>query len=312
MRADRLISIIVLLQNRIMSAHELADELGVCRRTIYRDIDTLCDIGVPIYAEYGTDGGYQIMEHYRTDLSSLTSDEMNTLLMINFPEPLADLEAGHKLKTTLLKLSAAAGDTPQKIYLDWAWWGQNQTPAPRLQQLYRAVKDNRKIQIGYRFFQGITDIERVVEPYGLVAKAGVWYLVYAGSGRIHHRRVIDINDVLPLDEHFVRPPDFDLEAYWKAARAEIEAEFNQFKVVLRVSPSIISWLPRLLKRTIPTDGTPDADGWTRMELYFDRFETARQELLALGGGVEVLEPEALRQNMRDFAEQILRVYTCAE
>lgn len=308
MRADRLISILVLLQNRIMSAREMADELGVCRRTIYRDIDTLCQIGMPIYAEYGTDGGYQLMENYHTDLTNLTQDDLATLLMLNFPEPLADLEAGHKLKTTLLKLSASAGANPRKIYLDWAWWGQNHSPTPHLQQLYRAVKEDRRTLISYRFFQGLTDIERVIEPYGLVAKGGVWYVVYAGNGRLHHRRVVDLNEMIVLDDHFMRPPDFDLGAYWKAARAEIEAEFTRFKVVLRVSPTMLPWLPRLLKRTISPCSLPDANGWIRLELEFDHFETARQEILALGGGVEVIEPEALRYSIRDYAAQILEVY----
>lgn len=308
MRADRLISILVLLQNRVMSAREIADELGVCRRTIYRDIDTLCQIGIPIYAEYGTDGGYRVMEHYHTDLTNLTIDDLNTLLMLNFPESLADLEAGHKLKTTLLKLSASAAGTPQKIYLDWAWWGQNHAPTPHLQRLYKAVKEDRKIRISYRFFQGLTDIERVVEPYGLVAKAGVWYIIYSGNGRLRHRRVVDLNDVVMLNERFTRSSDFDLEGYWKTARTEIEREFRRFKVILRVSPATLAWLPRLLKQHIPPCGTQDADGWTRMELYFDRLETARQELLALGGGVEVLEPEALRHSIHDFAAQIVKVY----
>lgn len=311
MRAYRLIRMLVLLQRQVMSARELAAEMNVSRRTIYRDINTLCMIGIPIYAEYGTDGGYRLMEGYHTDLTSLTADDLRALLLLNLPEPLASLDAGQKLKTTLLKLSASVGEVGQrKIYLDWAWWGQNQTPAPHLHKLYRAVQEDRRVLIRYRLFSGIDEIERVVEPYGLVAKAGVWYVVYAGNARLHLSRVSELLDVVLLDERFARPLDFDLEACWKTARAEIEAEFGRFKVVLRVSPAMLPWLPRFLKRDIPPGSINDADGWTRVELCFDRLETARQEILALGGGVEVIEPEVLRLSIQDFAAQILQVYGC--
>ncbi len=310
MRADRLIQIVLLLQKRHrMSARELAEELGVSRRTIFRDMDALGMMGIPVYTEQGTAGGYGLVEDYRTSLTGLTPDELTALLAFSFPEPLADIAIGQKIKTALLKLYAGAAPRQNKIYLDWTPWGYGREAIPHLGNLYDAVCQDRSIAIHYRLF-GRVDIEQVVEPYGLVAKAGIWYVVYAANGRVRHQRASNLIDVTLLEDHFVRSPDFDLERYWKAYSAELEQEAAKLKTVLRVSSATYSWLPRLLGRKIPPFiHEASTDGWVQLELDFESFEAARAQILALGGGVEVLEPLALRLSVQDFATQILQRYT---
>lgn len=309
MRADRLIQIVLLLQKRHrMSARELAEELAVSRRTIFRDIEGLCMIGIPIYAEQGTTGGYGLAEDYRTGLNGLTRDELGAMLAFGFPESLDDLEVGQKIKTALLKLYAVAAPRQRRIYLDWTPWGFGHEAVPHLQSLYRAIHEDRCIMIRYRLF-GRIDIEREVEPYGLVAKAGVWYVVCAGSGRLRHYRASDLLDVCVLDKQFVRPSDFDLESFWKTLNVELGRETVKFRTLLRVAPTMYPWLPHLLGRYIPLLAEEaDKDGWMRLELCFENFEAAREQILALGSGVEVLEPMALRLSVQDFAAQILHLY----
>lgn len=319
MRADRLIALLMLLQrNQQMSGQALSDELGVSVRTIYRDIEALCAAGIPIYAEYGVNGGYRLVENYRTTLTGLTQNELNALLLLKIPEPLASLEAGHQLKTALLKLYAALLPgrerlAQQRIYLDWAGWGQGQATAPHLQKLYQAVCEDRKVILRYRLWnRPDMEIQRVVEPYGLVAKAGVWILIYAGDGRLHSHRVTELADAHLTDEPFARPADFDLEVFWKTVVADIENDTRRFPAVVRISPDMLPDLPRVLGRGVAgSESDPqvvDANGWANLELTFDSLEAARAQILGMGGAVEVIAPEALRLSVRDFAEQIIEVY----
>ncbi len=325
MRADRLLSLLMLLQSRgKMSARELAAELEVSARTIYRDIEALGMAGIPVYAEQGREGGFGLMDRYRTSLTGLSEGEVRALFMLSIPAPLAELGVSHELKAALLKLAAALpaarrGDEErmrQRFYLDAVGWERVETPTPHLKTLHQAVLEDRRVRLKYRpVFSG--EIEQLAEAYGLVAKAGDWYLVFAhgaeGRGRIRARRVAEFMDVQLTGERFTRLADFDLEAFWKAWCAERAEQQAQFRVRLRVAPRAFEWLPGYLgsgaREALALAGPPDSEGWYTLDVTFDYLETARARLLGLGSAVEVLEPDVLRLSLRDFAEQILRVYT---
>lgn len=320
MRADRLLSLLMLLQTRgKLSARELADELAVSERTIYRDIDALCAAGVPIYAEPGRHGGYGLLDSYRTRLTGLSDGELRALFMLSIPAPLADLGISQELKTALLKLSAslpasrrdAEARVRQRFHLDSTWWDQDAGPVPHLKTLHQAVWQDRRVALTYRPPFAV-EIEQCAEPYGLVAKAGAWYLVFAVSGRIRAHRVVDFTAVQMIDTHFERPPDFNLAAFWEdwcAARAEDRASF---RVRVRVAPEAISHLPFYLgervKDALDEADPPDAEGCVTLTLHFEHFESARSHLLALGRAVEVLAPEPLRLSLLDYARQIAKLY----
>jgi predicted DNA-binding transcriptional regulator YafY len=321
MRADRLLSILLLLQARgQMTAQELARELEVSERTIYRDINALSIAGVPVYGKAGSEGGYALVDSYRTNLTGLTEGEVRALFMLSIPAPLADLGVSQEFQTALLKLSAALPDTRRRdeervrqcFHLDSTWWRQGEERVPHLQTVHQAVWQNLKLHIAYRPPFAI-EIKRLVAPYGLVAKAGVWYLVCARNDAIHVHRVSDLLDAHLSDESFERPASFDLAAFWEEWCTEYEMFLSDFTATVRVAPGFISELPRYFGNNIHTRiaqaGPPDAEGWISLELSFESFEAARERILGFGRGVEVLEPRALHRSVLDYAEQIVALYT---
>jgi predicted DNA-binding transcriptional regulator YafY len=321
MRADRLVSILLLLQARgKMSARELSEELEVSQRTIYRDINALCIAGVPVFSETGPEGGYDLIDRYRTNLTGLTAGEVQALSMLNIPAPLADLGVREQLQSALLKLSAALPDdyreaeekVRQRIYLDSTWWQQGEEQVPHILTVQEGVWQNRKLLILYRPHYSF-EIEQLVDPYGLVAKAGIWYLVYARKEVITVERVSRLINVSLTEQRFLRPMDFDLESFWEVWCRDTERMLTGFKVLVRVSPDFIPELPRFFGSSIQTRISaaepPDEEGWIKLELFFDSFDAARDRLLGFGQGVEVLDPLSLRLSILDYAEQVLSIYS---
>ena len=323
MRADRLLSLLLFLQNRgRMTAQELAQELEVSVRTIYRDIDALSAAGVPIYAQRGPGGGCALIDGYRTNLTGLTEDEARALFMLSIPDSVAELGMSRELKAALLKLSASLSAerrqdeawVRQRIHLDWSWWFKSGEPVPHLQTIQQAVWEDRKLCLTYRLQYGsyVKQFERVVDPYGLVAKAGIWYLVCAADSRIRVYRVSRLTDARITDEPFERPADFDLAAYWSESRAEYERARTRYPVTVRVSPALVAELPQHfgdgIRDKIAEAAPPNAKGWITLTLPFETLNAARERILGFGRAIEVLEPQALRRSILDFASQIVGLY----
>lgn len=320
MRADRLLSLLMLLQSsERMTAKELSLELEVSERTIYRDIEALSAAGVPVYGDPGREGGYALVEGYRTSLTGMTEGELRALFMLSIPAPLAELGLSQEFRAALLKLSASLPvwksehekAVRQRFYLDSTWWHQGEMPVPYLQTIYQAVWQDLKLNITYRLVPGV-EISQDVSPYGLVAKAGVWYLVYERKSKLHAQRVSNVLGAQPLEETFKRPEDFDLAAFWKDWCIRQEQRQRLYPVRVRAAPDLV---PLLLLHSgegvhsiIEPDESKESGKWIKLELTFESLESARTRLLAYGGDIEVLEPQALRLSMQDFAEQILRTY----
>jgi len=320
MRADRLLSLLMLLQTRgQLSARELAEELEVSERTIYRDITALSTSGVPIYASRGPGGGVRLIEEYRTTLTGLTPDETRALFTMGIPAPLAQLGMDEKFKGALLKLSASLPETRreeeartrQRILLDSSWWFQSDQDVPCLQTIQQALFQDRRLRIRVRWEFFNTQFEQEAEPYGLVAKANIWYLVYGRGGTPHVTRVSQIVEAEMLSECFERPPEFQLEPFWANWCREYESQ-PPFCARVRVAPDALPMLVEYVgdraRGQIASHHLPDADGWVTLDLPFESFISARSRLLGLGGAVEVLEPEPLRRSLVDFAEQIVKFY----
>ncbi|MBK9924973.1 MAG: WYL domain-containing protein [Anaerolineales bacterium] len=320
MRADRLLSLLMLLQTRgQMSAQELADELEVSERTIYRDIIALSTSGVPVYASRGPGGGVRLIEEYRTTLTGLTPDETRALFMMSIPAPVMQLGMGEKFKGALLKLSASLPDahradeirTRQRVHLDSSWWFQSDQNVPCLQTIQQALFQDRRLRMKVRWVFFNTEFEQDAEPYGLVAKANVWYLVYGRGGNPHVVRVSQIIEAELTAEICIRPPGFDLVEFWEGWCDEYESH-PPFMAKVRVSPEAIPLLAEYVgdraRGQVAYRHVPDADGWVTFDLPFESFITARSHLLGLGRAVEVLEPDTLRKSLVDFAEQIVGFY----
>lgn len=322
MRADRLLSILLLLQARgprKLTAGQLAAELEVSERTIYRDIDALSAAGVPVYGEAGPAGGYVLLDSYRTTLTGLNEGEARALFMLSIPDALGELGVSQQLRTALLKLSAALpaarrddeARVRQRFYLDSAWWRQGEEPVAHLPALHEAVWQDRRVWLSYRIEPLGIDITQMVDPYALVAKAGVWHLVAAVDGTLRVYPLAALSEVRLAEEGFQRPPDFDLEAFWRGWCSEQEQGRDRFTAVVRVAshfaPELIRRLGDQARRSLAA-GSADAAGWTVVALPFESLDAARERILSFGSGVEVLEPPALRWSVQDFAAQIAALY----
>jgi predicted DNA-binding transcriptional regulator YafY len=320
MRADRLISLVLLLQTRgRMTAQELAGRLEVSERTIYRDLDALSAAGIPVYGEHGPGGGYALIDSYRTTLTGLTADQVRALLVSGTSSPLADLGLANDMEAALLKLLAAlpsaqregAEHMRQRVYLDPSWWFQSSESVPHLPTLQHAIWHNLRLHITYhRSAGGLGD--RVIEPYGLVAKASVWYLVASIGEEMRVYRVSRIRTVQVLEERFERPGDFDLAAYWNTWSHEFETTRPRYEVRLRISPNLVDFLPQIwgegIRERIAQADPPDAQGWITIPVFFDSPEFARASILSLGAQVEVIEPPELREELVRLAEEVMQQY----
>ena len=320
MRADRLLSLMMLLQARgRMTAKELARELEVSRRTIYRDIDALCVAGVPIYSEAGRGGGYGLLDSYRTSLTGLTESEVRALFSMSIPESLTELGLGRELKAALLKLAAALPDARRqdeersrtRVYLDASPWSQDTGPTPHLQTVYQAVWGDRRLVITFRLPFAEVELEHLVSPYGLVSKAGVWYLVYERYG-IRVQRVADLLDARMSSEVFDRPDDFDLTSFWMDWRANRRDTSARYRATVRVSRELVPRLRHVFGAAvddqIAASELPDSWDWATLILPFWSLESARERILGFGGAIEVVEPVALRKSVADFASQAVQLY----
>lgn len=316
MRADRLLSLIMILQTSgTWTASQLAEELEVTERTIYRDMTALSTAGVPVYSIKGPGGGFALLEDYRTSLTGLNPDEVQALFMLSIPPVLEQLGVGEALRTALLKLSAALPESRrsdqvgarQFILLDPKEWYQSEESVPHLQVCQQAVWQQRMLEIIYQS-EFKTSLEMHIASYGLVAKANRWYLVGSRAGNLRTLKVSQIQSARLQPEKFKRPQDFDLLAYWKAWCDEQETSRPRYPVKARVSPTLAQRLDKNqgLQRMEPP--TKDTAPWSVVDLVFESLEEARDAVMSYGGACEVLEPLALRRAVADFAYQTLARY----
>ncbi|MEV4108077.1 YafY family protein [Nonomuraea sp. NPDC049695] len=322
MRASRLVSILLLLQTRgRMTAQDLADRLEVSVRTIYRDVESLHTAGIPLYGDAGPKGGYQLLDGYRTKLTGLTADEAESLFLAGLPGPAAELGLGAVVTAAQLKLMAAlpvelrdrAGRIQERFHLDAPTWYRDREPVTYLSAVADAVWNERRLQVRYRRWKAPQEVERRLDPYGLVVKAGRWYLVARAGEDVRTYRVSQILDLHPLPEGFTRPDGFDLAAYWQAYLAEFEARLRWGEAVVRLSPRGLERLPDLMTPGVVAAAResaepPDEDGWTRVTVPIESIEHALGEFLRLGMDAEVLAPAELRDRMGAAAAEIAARY----
>ena len=326
MRASRLLSLLLLLQTHgRLTARELADELEVSIRTIYRDMDALSASGVPVYADRGPDGGYSLLEGYRTHLTGMSPDEAESLAMAGMPTVAAELGLGRVLAAAQLKVQAALPDElaersrriAERFHLDAPGWFREADHVPTLTGIADAVWNQRVVRMRYLRW-GSTEVERELEPLGIVLKGGVWYLVarpHAG-GDPRTYRVTRVLELETLDGRFDRPEGFDLFHYWTARTSELTATLYQAEATVRLSPGGMDLVPVVLRphtaralaeRTWPVDD----EGWTCAVIPMESIAATRSELLGLGAEVEVVSPATLREQMADAVAAMASLYGSA-
>ncbi|WP_458329388.1 helix-turn-helix transcriptional regulator [Micromonospora mangrovi] len=316
MRASRLISLVLLLQAReTMTAAELARELEVSERTVYRDVLALSAAGVPVYADRGRAGGYRLLGGFRTRLTGLTRDEAEALFLAGLPGPagemgLADAVAAAELKVLAAlppSLRDASTRTGQRFHLDVPGWFRESTPPPWLTGLAGAVWRDRVVQLRYR--RGEREVTRTVQPYGLVLKSGVWYLVGRVGADIRTYRVDRVTGVEVGEETFIRDDGFDLGGYWREQAEAFLRGMLRAEVTVRLSPAGLRTLrhvaeaPFAYEAAVAAAGEPDGQGWVVTRLPVESVPVAYDVLLRLGPEVEVLDPPELRARCAEAARR---------
>jgi predicted DNA-binding transcriptional regulator YafY len=317
MRADRLLSIMLLLQvNRRITAREMARRLEVSERTIYRDMESLSGAGVPVFAERGVHGGWALIEGYQTNLTGLNEAEVQALFFSRPPRLLADLGLDKAAEAALIKLFAAipsvsrpgAEEARQRIYVDPAGWRRSDDAIPFLAPVQDAVWRDRRLAMTY--LRGDDSVvERDVDPLGLVAKGSTWYLVAAVDGVPRTYRVSRIQAVDLLDESCVRPPGFDLANFWEQSSTEFTANLPRYPAVVRVRGDALSRLRRAGRYSrVDHVHEPDASGWVLVDMMFEDEHSAGELLLGFGGAVEVIAPASLRAWVIRAAQDTVALY----
>ncbi|MGW4212236.1 helix-turn-helix transcriptional regulator [Lentzea sp. NPDC004789] len=317
MKSSRLIQVLLLLQSRgRMTADELAAELEVSPRTIYRDVESLSAAGIPVYADRGPSGGYRLIDGYRTRLTGLTGAEAQSLFLAGLPGPAEELGLKEFAAAAQLKLLAAlptelrtrAEQIRQRFHLDTPTWFRGDQPTEHLATIADAVWEQRRVRMTYERWGGQA-VQREVDPYGLVLKAGTWYFV--GSGRTY--RVSRVLALQSTPDTFERPRDFDLARYWAEWSEQFEARMYGERITVRMTRAgldksqylLSGHQARVIRETSPQPGE---------EFGFPTESTrhAVADLLKFGADVEVVAPVELRHELIETIKAMQDLYNGAK
>ncbi|WP_367320670.1 helix-turn-helix transcriptional regulator [Streptomyces sp. HUAS ZL42] len=317
MKSDRLLSILLLLQTRgRVPAHELAERLEVSVRTIYRDIEALSASGVPVYAERGRYGGIELLAGFRTDVTGLTADESRALFVLAAQGAHAALGLDAALGSALRKVMAAlpaphrpaAEVTSRRVLVDATRWKGGPRPAVDLEALQDAVFADRRLRLRYRHSGDREPSTYTVDPYGLVSKAGVWYLVADRRAKPQLFRADRVHSAEVLDDAVRRRPGVELADAWEVLRRQVEERPGGLDVTVRVRRDRLDMFLRLNASQLAE--LPDDDGrseWVTARLSYGVVREARQ-LLAFTDRVEVLSPPEVREELRAAAASVTALY----
>jgi predicted DNA-binding transcriptional regulator YafY len=309
MRADRLLSILLLLQaHGRMTAGTLARRLEVSPRTIYRDLEALSAAGVPVVVEQGSNGGASLLAGWRTDVTGLTETELSALLAFAASAPAADLGLASDLERAARKLVVAAGAVPaanrfrDRVLVDVNPWVTRRVP-PHLGSIQDAVWSDRCLALRYRRGDGVV-VERTVEPYGLVAKNGVWYLLAHGDSGIRTYRVSRVEDAAMTETTFVRPPGFDLERAWAEHTVPDIPTPQPVNVTVRADPEAAA----LFYRFAASHVRERSDDGATAVLAFPGAGAAAAFIASFGAMVEVVEPPDVRARLAEVGRELTTLY----
>lgn len=313
MRADRLLSIMLILQAQgKMKTLALAETLEVSRRTILRDIEALSIAGVPIHAEAGHGGGVYLDEHYRVSLTGLKEAEVRALFVSTHTGPLKDVGLGQAAESTWLKLFVAlpplhrreAEQMQHRIHLDPAWWWHKGDMLPHLETLKEAVFSDCCVQVRYERGDGEV-VERILQPYSLVAKASVWYVITRRNAELRTYRVSRFLAVELMPQPFERDPAFHLAEYWHTHTNEFVVSLPDFVCTLRLSIGRLQFLRWYASGRYNLRTSNPDDSHVMVDLRLSSLDEARMLVLGLGADAQIVEPDILREAVLLQAQQMV-------
>ncbi len=340
MRADRLLTTLLFLQQRgKVTAAELAQELEVSVRTARRDLEALAMSGVPIYPQPGRGGGWQLLGGARTNLTGLTEAETHALFLAigsSMPSPTSSSQVGQllpasPLRVAIAKLTQALPETfraeavlaSAAILADPQGWGRevdHEQPL-FLDQLQEALIKQRQVKLGYAK-PGSPATVRIIDPLGLITKAGVWYLVAGTDAGQRTFRVGRVRSVELLDNRSVRPSDFDLEAHWASITIAVQEAKNTTTVTALAEPWTLAPLRHILgnrlvvqerqanNNTSAKDAAYRSQAGNRIEVQIAGISprVLAGELAGFGNSLTVITPPSVRAELARVGQELHDVY----
>lgn len=310
MRADRLVSLVLLLQRHAkLTTRQLAQRLEVSERTILRDVDALSAAGIPIYADRGSHGGFRLLDGYRLDVSGFRTSELAALLLGGRESTLRDLGWGQDAASARGKLGEAAphsqrsrvAELSERLYLDDSPWFANEQKPGCLDIIKTAVFEGRRVRVAYGPARG-ADMERTIAPLSLVAKAGLWYVVAQRGDALRVYRLDRVRQASLTDEPFDRPQAFQLDVFWRQWVREFESSRPRFSARLLVQSDVyqdfLQATPWLVK--------PDTVESERIEVVvqFEEMNSAARHILSFLPYVRAIDPPALKERVLTLARSI--------
>ncbi|WP_370943006.1 helix-turn-helix transcriptional regulator [Amycolatopsis sp. cg5] len=320
MRADRLVSLVLLLRQRgRLSATALARELEVSTRTVLRDIEALSAAGVPVYAERGRNGGFALLPGFQTELTGLSHDEALALLVAGSRRGAQVFGLGSALASAVLKVVDAlpegyrdtAAGAARRLLVDpeidllSRRVDAEEVPDAVVTEVRRAVFSGHKLRIRYAAVDQAPKW-RTVDPIGLVTVRGQGYLLATRSGEDRTYRLARITAAEELDEPAERPDRVDLDRAWQDRSTRFRTGGDQVAVLVRVHPARREELVTTALAVHAEEA--GADGWLRLDVTFQDPRHAEWALWQLGTQAEALAPLWLRTSLRDRAAAVASCY----
>jgi predicted DNA-binding transcriptional regulator YafY len=319
MRGDRLVSILLLLQSQgKMTAKQLAENLEVSERTIYRDMEALSGAGIPVFAEQGKSGGWRLIDGYQTKLTGLKESEIQALFVSPSAQLLDDLGLTRISKNVRDKLLAAlpagtwesAKSVWNRIHVDTSTWQQHKEKMAAFETLRTAIWKENKLQLEYKRIDGQINTY-LVKPLGLVAKGSRWYFIACKeNNELRTYRVSRILSAIPSKETFERPKDFNLAQYWSWSTKSFVESLPNYEVRAEVTSAIF---PRLtftdrVVRLIEIENENENEDWIPVKLSFNTVEEAKGYILGFANQIKVIEPKELHDQILKMAEDTVAFY----
>ncbi|WP_291582528.1 helix-turn-helix transcriptional regulator [Clostridium sp. UBA6640] len=315
MKADRLISILMLLQiHKKLTANELSQRLEVSVRTIYRDIESLSSLGIPVFSDRGTNGGIKLLGDYRTSLNGINDDEIYSLFLPTGDKVLEDLGVQKLKDSTILKLLGNSSPYQIKeieniqnyIYIDMHTWSENPTNVDKdiLSVLQNAIWSHKILKIVYKKINETKEV--LLNPLGLVCKRGIWYLIGINTEIIKTYKVTSIESALLIDEHFSRPSDFNLETHWKLSTSNFKSLIPKYTFTFKVNPSIINHIKERKFITINNEVIKDNEIY--LDISFDAIWQGIEFAFTYGKNIKIIKPIEAINEIKMKASEVIKLY----
>lgn len=320
MRADRLLSALLLLQAQgRLSTRQIAERLSTSPRTAHRDLESLCQAGIPLVAIRGSQGGWELQKGWRTKVPGLDEAELRALVMAQ-PGALGDPRLSAAAERAFGKLMAAlpgpmqdqAAALRQRIHIDpEGWWpaAEDLTALPVVQE---AVMSSRRLSFVYTR-PGREAYTRVADPLGLVCKQTVWYLAARTDAGMRTYRVSRMSGAVLLSAGFERPARFDLARYWSSVTASLQEQRPHYVATVALTDGAARSLERWCRvercKGGPVEGFQQQPGWGCYSVQFENEGQARFAVLGYGREARALAPAGLREYVLETVQGVLEAGT---